>query len=98
MKKSFGIRDKALMFFESYLKQREQVICVCGCESDRSLLFYGVPQGSVLGPFLFIVYTQLLSDVINHHSVPHHKFADNTELYKSETQDNIDSALIAMQT
>ena len=72
MKHSFGIHDKALLFFESYPKQREQVVSVCGCESDTSLLLYGVPQGSVLGPILVILYTQPLSDAIHHHSVPHH--------------------------
>ena len=87
------------MFLELYLKQREQVVSICVCESDPSLLFYDVPQGSVLGPILFILYKQPLSDVINHHSVPQiHMFADDTELYKSETRDNIDSVLTAMQT
>ena len=80
MEHSFGIRDKALMFSESYLKQREQVASVFGCESDPPLLFYGVPQGSVLGSILFILYTQPLSDVIVHHSVPHHMFDDDIEM------------------
>ena len=70
-------------------------------ESDPSLLFYGVPQGSVLGPILFILYyTQPVSDVIDRHSVLHHitMFADDMELYKSETLDNTDSVLTAVQT
>ena len=60
----FGIRD---IIFESYLKQREQVVSVCRCESDPSLLSYGVPQGSVLGPILFILYTKPLSGVTDRH-------------------------------
>ena len=54
-------------------------------KSSPSLLSCGVPQDSVLEPVLFILYTQPLSDVISHHSVSHHMFADYTELYKSDS-------------
>ena len=58
---------------------------------------YGVPQGSVLCPVLFMLYMQPLSDIIARHSVLHHMFADDTELYKSVSRDNIPSLLDAMQ-
>ena len=54
-------------------------------KSSPSLLTCGIPQDSVLGPVLFILYTQPRSDVISHQSVSHHMFADDTELYKSDT-------------
>ena len=53
----FGIRDLALSFFHSYLQDRTQVVTVNGIKSSPSLLTCGVPQGSVFGPILFILYT-----------------------------------------
>ena len=44
---------------------------------------YGVPQGSVLRPILFILYTTPLSDIIANQSVKHQLFADDTQLQKS---------------
>ena len=71
--------------YDSYLQGRTQVVTVNEIKSSHSLLTCRVSQGSVLGPILFIVYTQPLSDVVNHHSVSHHIFADDTELYKSDS-------------
>ena len=85
LESTFCICDLALSLFRSYLQDRTQVIIVNGVKFSPSLLTCGVPQASILGPVLFILYTKPLSDVIRHHSVFHHMFVDDTELYKSDS-------------
>ena len=52
----YGIRGIVLKWFESYLDQRKQFVCINGSNSKTKPIKYGVPQGSILGPLLFIIY------------------------------------------
>ena len=79
----FGIRGTVLKWMESYLTQRMQQVSVDGSVSSQTQLKYGVPQGSVLGPLLFILYTSPLCDIIKEHGIGFHLFADDTQLYLS---------------
>ena len=79
----FGIQSTALQWFHSYLSDRYQSTSVNNLSSSPSQLMYGVPQGSVPGPILFILYTTPLSDIIANHSVNHQLFSDDTQLQKS---------------
>ena len=54
---SFGIRGVALNWFTSYMSGRSQQVSVHGTLALSTFLEYGVPQGSVLGPVLFLMYT-----------------------------------------
>lgn len=80
---SFGISHSVLEWFISYLTDRTQKVCVNGLYSSTAPLTFGVPQGSVLGPVLFIMYTKPISAVIHEHSISHESFADDTQLNTS---------------
>ena len=78
LESTFGISGVALSWFESYLSDRTQSVVVDGLMSTPIPLVFGVPRGSVLGPVLFTLYSQPLSDVIACHSCDYDKYADDT--------------------
>ena len=86
---TLGVSGTALRWFKSYLDNRYQSVRVGTETSDKSLLRFGVPQGSVLGPVLFTLYTQPLADIIKKHRLNYHFYADDTQLYISGDIDEL---------
>ena len=77
----YGVTGVALNWFQSYLTNRTQSVKISDCLSDEQVLQYGVPQGSVLGPLLFTLYTTPLSKIIGKSNCSHHLYADDTQIY-----------------
>ena len=91
----FGISGAVLQWFKSYISNRQQRVHIDGSLSCPQDLHFGVPQGSVLGPFLFCLYTTSISKIITTHDVSHHMYADGTQVYielsQSDTHKSISS-------
>jgi hypothetical protein len=74
---SVGIRDSLLAWFQSYLHNRRQITVIKGSKSTESVIKGGVPQGSVLGPLLFLIF---INDIVENIQSVIKLFADDTSL------------------
>ena len=82
LKDRFGIDGLALKWIESYLSGRKQTISLQGYPNSATRsLDWGVPQGSILGPLLFSLYTAPLGDIASEHGLKHHFYADDAQIY-----------------
>ena len=80
--RNYGIRGDELSWFASYLTDRTQSVSLENVTSDSMDISYGVPQGSILGPLLFIWYINDLSSVTKTCKVI--LYADDTAIIYSE--------------
>ena len=80
---TFGINETALQWFSSYLSERFQSVHFAGNTSPSTPVLCDVPQGSVLGPLLFLLYIADIGSIASRHHFNSHSFADDTQLYLS---------------
>ena len=68
--RNYGVLENELLWFKSYISNRKQLCRVNGADSKLNPINIGVPQGSCLGPLLFLVYINDLSRVVNQTQLP----------------------------
>ena len=81
LEKVFKIRGRALELLTSYLKGRTYAVHINGRASKVNNLFYGVPQGSILGPLLFSMYISEIEKIAVSNGLTPQLYADDTSLY-----------------
>ena len=86
-----GISGTLLDWFKDYLSQRRQMVVLPGVFSDWAYTYAGVPQGSVLGPLLFLIY---INDIVKDIGSNIRLFADDTSLYIVVTDPDTSAELL----
>ncbi len=93
--KSVGIDGDALTYSRSYLENMQYCVQIERSFSDKKTLNRGVPQGSVLGPVLFCIYTIELFYILKEQKMGFKLFADDTQFYMAV--DNIDNTEVKIK-
>ena len=90
LKDRCGVQKDALQWFDSYLSKRSQMVKLNDILSKGVSLNFGLPQGSVLGPLLFLIYTLPLGDIVQSMGLQYHLYADDTQIYMYCVPNNTD--------
>ena len=90
--KYFGFRTSAIKWFVSYLPNRKFWVCIDNVFSEAGTLKYGVPQGSILRPVLFLLYVNDLPQSVS--DAGSYLYADDTCIfYQHEDVEKIENVL-----
>ena len=88
---------QAQIWFSSHLQNRHQSVKNKDTLSDKDTLSYGVPQGYVLGPVLFTLYTTPLSAIFSSFDINLKLYDDDTQIYMSPSVSNAKESLEKLQ-
>ena len=91
----YGIQDQALEWFKSYLSNRTQFTQIGDTLSDIGYVKHGVPQGSVLGPLLFLIYINDITEAST--MLKFYLFADDTTVFYSDKTNPETEALLNLE-
>jgi len=81
LRRSFGIQGNALSWLESFLRGRTQSVIIGDKRSGWRTIEFGVPQGSVLGPLLYVLFTAEIPRIIQSSGLTAHQYADDVQAY-----------------
>ena len=95
---SFGVAGNVLSWIQSYLCDRTQSVRIGSHSSPPNPCLVGVPQGSVLGPLLFSVYTSPISTIAKSHQVSQQQYADDTQIYIALLLANYNQDITALES
>jgi len=93
----FGLCGVVLQWFCSYLTDKTFQVVYAGKKSAGAILPCFVPQGSVLGLQVFILYMVNLADVVSAHDVKYHVYADDTQLYLRCHAQEVTTAVLRLE-
>lgn len=91
---SYNFSQSAVSWFRSYLSNRKQYVRDRNCSSDFLDVIAGVPQGSVLGPLLFSLFVNPITEIFRHCFF--HMYADDLQLYIHTTLDDFSAKMDLM--
>ena len=97
LQRQLGLHVAVLSWFRSYLSDRMFRVLYCGSTSPMVYIVCSVPQGSVLDPRLFILYTADLADVTEKHGVRLHAFVADTQLYLHCRRDDMAATAVRLE-
>ena len=81
LKTMVGLSGVVLDWFSSYIKDRLQSVIIDNDISSPIELTTGIPQGSVLGPLLFLIYMLPIQQIFKKHGIEYHSYANDTQLF-----------------